>query len=277
MRTRTLLAALAALPLLSGCETAETARTVGHIVAAAEKPPIEDLCGGGESCLRTYYRFSSEAFGTGGLTAHYRGLEQSERSHRDKERAQLQRIVAISQNRWFDKCAVRHPEGWCIATERSLREDNARWRAAEYRERAEGVKSRREALQRYVAGWLAAYPTEREAYLAVAAAALGRVRERYCSDLPLRALDAERGGETWREMADRLGREAADRAEQAGELLPDPGYETAGEWLRVARSRFARRIEGNASGRLKPALVAPGYENDGERLLTAESCEGGER
>ena len=244
MRLRALAAALAAVPLaLAGC--AETARHAPQTVVTDPRPPIEELCSDGHHCLSRYYMFSSEAFGTGGLAEYYRRLESDERFYR-------------SENP--ERCRIHGSMiggGYICKT---------------FGEAAESAKNQREALQDFVARWLAAYPSAREGYLALAAAALDRAWEVYCSDLPLRALDAERDaervGETWYEMADRLGPEAADRAQRAGELLPEPDFQ------RKMREWLAQRIEGRGGYALP--LIAPGHENAGEPLLTAMSCEGGE-
>ena len=253
---------LAALPLavlaLPGCETAENVR--GAVAADKEPPPVEDWCGDhGAYCLSMYYYYSAEAFGAGGLAESYRRSEEDERVYRQQAAEEWKRPV---------------DEDWQeVADRHGL---DVRWRAAEYEERAEGERRKAEALREFVAGWLAAYPSEKEAYLAVAAAALDRAWGMYCRDVPLRALEAERGGETWHEVVDRLGTEAADRAAQAGELLPDPDYK---------REDFASQIEGGervsmggaSNGYSEPARVAPGYENAGETLLSAMSCEGSGR
>ena len=239
MRLRALAAALAASPLaLASC--AETAQRGQQVTAAAGTPPIEERCRAG--CLSTYYLFSSEAFGTGGLAELYRRSEEDESFYRGLE--------------------IDDP-GRCLIHASLIGGGSTCTTAADF---ADSVKNSREWLQEFVAGWLAAYPTAKEAYLAIAAAALEHTWERYCNDLPIRALEAERVGETWYEMADRLGPEAADRAQQAGELLPDPDYE---------RERLAQQFEGEGGHALP--LIAPGYENSGEPLLTAMSCEGGER
>ena len=89
MRLRTLAAALAALHVaLAGC--AEAPRTVGHVGAAAQVPtvpPIGDLC---EThfgdCLLYYHLFSSEAFGSGGLTEHLLELKRREEKYETQER-----------------------------------------------------------------------------------------------------------------------------------------------------------------------------------------------
>ena len=254
---------LAALPLavlaLPGCETAETARNVGGAVAAdKEPPPVEDLCGDhGAHCLSWYYWFSSEASGAGWLAGRYKSLEEDER--RLRERAAEARKVQFDED--HRELVARY--GFELY-----------WQAVEYEEEAEGRRRKAEALREFVAGWLAAYSSEKEAYLAVAAAALDRAWGMYCRDVPLRALEAERVGETWYEVADRLGTEAANRAAQAGELLPETDY---------LREALAHRIEGGERPWGKPglyeepALVAPGYENAGETLLSAMSCEGGGR
>ena len=239
MRLRNLAALAAVHVALGGC--AETTQRGQRIVSAAERPPIEELCEG-RGCLADYYMFSSEAFGTGELAEYYISSEEEEKL-----------FWSLNQKhcRYHPPKIAKHicPRGIHVT----------------YGRGAEDVKNRREAYKEFVAGWLATYPSEKEAYLAIAAAALDRAWERYCNDIPLRALDAARVGETQTRTWD--GKNPPD--------APDVAYHPFGLGLDISpsapveRERLARRIE--------RSRIASGYENAGESLLTVMSCEGSER
>ena len=240
MRLRNLAALAAVHVVLGGC--AETSQHGRHVVSAAERPPIEDLCEG-RGCLADYYMFSSEAFGTGGLAEYYISSEEEEKHFRSLNQKHC---------RYHPPKIAKHicPGGIHFV----------------YGKRAESVKNRREAYKEFVAGWLATYPSEKEAYLAIAAAALDRAWERYCSDIPLRSLNASRVGKTQTQTWDEKNPPDTYFGGMP-HVLPAP----------LARDHLARWMEGGGSYD-SPARVAPGYENASESLMTVMSCdEGGER
>lgn len=205
MRLRNL-AALAALHVaLAAC--AETPRTVGHFEAAAQAPtlpPIGKLCDTWfGDCLSYYHLFSSEAFGTGGLTEH---LLELKRRAGDYETMESQGFHLLgTPARVF----------------------------------AEMKRDERETIQKFVAQWLAAYASDGEAYLAMAAVALEHALDEYCTEFPFLAIIQRK-----REL----------------------GLKVESQWIEGYMERL-----GGSEG-----LVAPGYENAGESLLQYAPCDGGQ-
>lgn len=113
---------------------------------------------------------------------------------------------------------------------------------------AEWTRHERETIQEFVAQWLVAYPSDREAYLALAALALEHALDEYCSELPQRAI---RQREIERQIA--LGL----RTSSGGSIL-------------------AKTLEGGGGDRyveVSQGLVAPGYGNAGESLLQYAPCD----
>ncbi len=227
MRLRNL-AALAALHMaLAAC--AETPRTVGHVEAAAQGPtlpPIGELCleDEGDTCLEYYHLFSSEAFGTGGLTEHLLELKRWEEKYETQERLYRQGDTILQVI-------------YSMVPHGGTPKDAAEW-----------TRHERETIQEFVAQWLVAYPSDREAYLAMAAAALEHALNEYCSELPQRAI---RQREIEREIA--LGL----RTSSGGSIL-------------------AKTLEGGGPGSYVDVglgLVAPGYENASESLLQYAPCD----
>ncbi|MCY3810129.1 MAG: hypothetical protein OXG58_12020 [Gemmatimonadetes bacterium] len=99
-----------------------------------------------------------------------------------------------------------------------------------------------------MAQWLVAYPSDREAYLALAAVTLEHALDEYCSEFPQRA---RRQQEIERQIAMGL------RTRNGGSIL-------------------AKTLEGGGGDPyvdVGQGLVAPGYENAGESLLHYAPCD----
>ena len=116
---------------------------------------------------------------------------------------------------------------------------------------AEMMRHERETIQEFVAQWLAMYASDRKAYLALAAAALGHALQEYCDELPHRASNKR---EIERQIA--------------------IGHRTS-----TGGSRLAKTLEGGRGDpyvEVDQGLVAPRYENADERLLQYVPCDRGQ-